>query len=632
MDSWRGSKSGEFRGPVGAGRMLAIVLTVWGMAMIVPGLQRVFDSVDSFGLTVDNDGVVTDVVSPFRSPAKSPAARAGIAPGDQLDLQAMRCVPPQRSQCKDLVMVLGGLGGLQAVMPDRKVTLDLLAVGNRPGRNVTLRSVPAPLDATERLVLFADTAVGCAVILIAFWLVWARPSWMTWGLFLYAIWINPGQSYTYYALIQQSPAAVLAQELAEVLAQGAAFGGFMIFALRFPSDRTEPRWRRIQWAVPFVAVGIGVLTFLAFGNTFGFRTETITDASFLAGYAVDAAVLLILLDRRRTLPPHEEQRMRWVIWGCLIGLPTYIFAELCQSSNLVAHLLGFVPSEALVGLLFLPNGVLAYFASQAVWQHRVVSVSIPLRRGSVLVALSLLLGIPIFQIDEKLNSVQESVHLPTWIWPLLVAPIVIVVMSRLHENAVDVVDRLFNRRFHAAERKIEIAADDIGKAQNLADIDCLLVDTTVSALSLSSGAIFRQESGVFRRTYDSKGWTASMKTELHAETDAALLASLEAATPLRLSPDGLYQDGQPAGLAAPTLAVPVKSGVPEATAVALFGPHSSGNDIDDDEREMLDKFALQAATGYERVVATMLRREVTRLRGQLAALEARGPLEPAGSQ
>ena len=81
--------------------------------MIVPGLQRVIDTLGSFGLSVDNDGIVDDVVAPFASAADSPAADAGIVPGDRIDLKAMRCVPLGTPQCKSLVAVLGGLGGMQ---------------------------------------------------------------------------------------------------------------------------------------------------------------------------------------------------------------------------------------------------------------------------------------------------------------------------------------------------------------------------------------------------------------------------------------------------------------------------------------------------------------------------------------
>jgi len=614
-------------------RLLLILLTLWALAMIAPGLQRVFDSLDSFGLSVDNDGSVTDVVAPFQSPSDSPAAAAGIVNGDRIALKTMRCIPHDTSQCASLIAILGGLGGMHATLRGTEINITILPQSGGPLKIVSLHSAAAPLNSAERLVLFADTIVGVVVILIAFWLVWTRPSWMTWGLFLYVIWFNPGQSYTYYALLQREPVAIFAQEIAESLAQGAAFAGLLLFALRFPEDRTEPRWKKIQWAVPLLAAVVALLTLLSFASIFGFPTEKITELTFLAGYAIDAAVLFILLARRHTLPPQEKQRMNWVLWGCAIGLPAYILAELCQSSGLITHLWGAAPSPAFIGLLYLPNGVLAYFASQAVWQRRVVSVSIPLRHGTILVALSLALGIPIVQLHEKLAHMEEDVRLPAWIWALVVAPIVLLVMQRLHEIAVELLDRVFNRQFHSAHAQMKAANEALAHAGTLPEIDCLLVESAVRALDLSSGAVFRNDGRVLRRTQDTRGWTSSMKKELLPEQDAAAVRTLKDAEPVRLAQDASNAPDQlldlPSGLAAPCLAVPVRSGVPEGTAVALFGPHHSGNDITLEESEMLERLAARAAIAYERVVTTMLRQEVATLKQKLAAQQSATPVNPA---
>jgi len=619
MGSQSSSTEADNKSRVSIGRFLLFLLTLWALAMIVPGLQRVIDSIGSYGLSVDNDGFVTDVVSPFPSAANSPAAAAGIVPGDRIDLKAMRCIPIDAPQCASLVSVLGGLGGTHFALQGRKITLAILPNSSGPPKSVDLESIPAPLNTEERVVLFADTAVGVVVIVIAFWLVWTRPSWMTWGLFLYVIWINPGQSYTFYALLQRWPLAIFAQEVAEALAQGAAFAGLLIFALRFPHDQTEPRWQKVQWAVPLFAVAIAVLTLLGFANMFSYPTERITEVAFLSGLAVDAFVLLILLERRRRLPPLDEKRMRWVIWGCAIGLPAYIFAELCQSSDLFRHLWGFSPSQAFIGLLYLPNGVLAYFASQAVWQRRVVRVWIPLRHGTILVALSLALGVPIFQLHERLTNVEEGFRLPTWIWPLVLAPVFLLLMQRLHESAVELVDRVFNRQFHSAQQELKATSEEIAKAETLEEIDRLLVERMASALCLSSCAVFRCQGNVFRRTRDAKGWGTCTKKELRAESDAIALRSLELGKPVRLSQEDSDSLELPTGMEAPCLSVPVRSGIPEATAVFLLGPHDTGNDIDADEREMLEKLAARAAAGYERVVAQLLRQEVAQLKAQLAS-------------
>ena len=624
MSSRLKSKEAGDLGPLA--RLLLCLLTLWSLAMIVPGLQRVFDSLSSFGLSANNDGVITDVVTPFRSPAESPAANAGIHPGDRVDLQAMNCSLLETRQCAGLDAILGGLGGAQFALPHSQINLAIDPAAGRPARAIDLLSAPAPVTLPGRVVLFADTAMGCIVVVIAFWLVWTRPCWMTWGLFLYVIWINPGQSDTYYALLQRFPVAVIAQEVAEALAQGAAFAGLALFALRFPEDRTEPRWKWAQWLLLPLAIGLAVLGLLSFSNLVGRPTEKISEIGFLLGYAIDAAVLLILFERRRHLPPHEEQRMRWVIWGCVIGLPTYIFAELCQSSDLVRQLWGIAPSQVLIGLLYLPNGVLAYFASQAVWQRRVVSVLIPLRHGTILAALSMAMGVPIFLLHEKLSLLPEHFRMPGWVWFLVIVPVLLLLLDRLHEISVDLVDHAFNRNFHSVQRRLESGRDAMLRAGSLAEIDCLLVESAVDALCLASGAVFRSDGMVLRRNEETKGWTATMKRELRPQSDAIALRSLQVGVPVRMVEADWDSPELPAGLEAPCLSVPIRSEVPEATGVALFGPHETGNDVNADEREMLDRLAEWAASGYERVTIRVLHRQVEQLKAQLAAMQSAVPV------
>jgi hypothetical protein len=124
-----------------------------------------------------------------------------------------------------------------------------------------------------------------------------------------------------------------------------------------------------------------------------------------------------------------------------------------------------------------------------------------------------------------------------------------------------------------------------------------------------------------------------MKKELLPEQDAAAVRTLKVAEPVRLAQDASNAPDQlldlPSGLAAPCLAVPVRSGVPEGTAVALFGPHHSGNDITLEESEMLERLAARAAIAYERVVTTMLRQEVATLKQKLAAQQSATPVNPA---
>ena len=602
-------------------RLLLVVLATWAMVMVVPDLYRVFSSLASFGLVADNDGVIVDVVGPFATPAESPAVAAGITHGDRIDLPAMRCIPLDSSRCKSLLSVLGGLGGKQVVLPGRKIELVIRPADGGATRVARMEAARPAYGWGDRLVLLADTVVAIIVIMAAFRLVWVHPGKITWGFFLYAIWFNPGQTYAYYALLQQWPVAIFVQEIAEALAHGAGFAGLLIFALRFPTDAPSPPWARFEWMAPVLGIVIAALWLASFANAFGFPTETLTSNAFLLGYAVDAAVLFILLQRRRALPAQDQQRMLWVIWGCGIGLSAFIFAEIAQSTSLLQHRLGVSPPPALIGLLYLPNGVLAYFVSVAVLHRRVISVVVPLRYGTILTVLTLAVGIPIVNLHELLSHYQASFQIPEWVWLLVVAPVALVLLQRLHEIGVHMMDRLLNRRFHAARQQLKDAGGAILKASSFDEVDRLLVNVPLQALNLSSGAIFRKQGDIFRREH-SVGWGASPLRELRREEDDAVLRSIDTRASARLPLHVWNRPGLEEELQAPCVAVPVCSDSLGAVAIVLFGPHVNGNDIDQDECEMLSDLATRAAGGYERVAFVLLSKEVTELRASLAELRA----------
>lgn len=607
-----------------AARLLLIVLAAWAIAMIVPDAYRVFGSLGSFGLVVDNDGVVIDTVGPFTTPAASPAAAAGISVGDRVDLRAMRCVPLATPRCRSLLKLIGGLGGPQVVRPHSAVELTIQPAAGGAAKAVRLEATRTTRSWGDRLVLLADTIVGVVVILAACRLVWLRPGAMTWGFFLYVMWFNPGQTFAYYAVLQPWPVAIFVQEIAEALAHGAGYAGLLIFALCFPFGSPRPAMRRYERIALGIGAAITVTWLASFSNAFGEHTETLTSLAFLLGYALDAIVVFILARRRHALPPPDRQRMVWVICGCAIGLPAFIFAEIAQSTSLLQNALGLSLSNVVVGLLYLVNGVLVYFVSVAVLRRRVVSVSIPLRYGTILTVLSLAVGIPIVNLHELLSHYQGNFRIPEWIWLLVIAPITLVLLQRLHELGVKLVDRLLNRRFHAARRQLEAAGEAMLTAQRFEEIDRLLVATVIGALQLSSGASFREENGAFRRVF-AIGWDASQASTLAPERDAEALQSIVQRVPVRLQRTEWDGPDVVARLRDPCIAVPVVSDVLGAVGIALFGAHENGNDIDADECEMLAEFARRAAAGYERAAFVMLREEVADFRSRLGASQKRPP-------
>jgi hypothetical protein len=178
------------------GRILLALLTLYSLCQIVPDFYRIAHPLASFGVSVDDDGTIYDVRSPFDQDEASPAWRAGIRVGDQLDLQKMRCIPVDTEVCASMLALWGGLN---YVLPGRVGTLRLDATGDRPAREVTLTAVTREVSRLHQFVLLLDQLAGVLVVLGGAWLVWLRPGGMTWGFLAYVIEFNPGQAYQFYS-------------------------------------------------------------------------------------------------------------------------------------------------------------------------------------------------------------------------------------------------------------------------------------------------------------------------------------------------------------------------------------------------------------------------------------------------
>ena len=582
-------------------RLLLIGLTLWGLLMIVPDLLRVAQPLGSLGFFANNDGLIYDANGPFPDDASSPAWRAGIRDGDRIDLEKMRCTLGEIAKCGSTLAVLGGV---DFMLPGRAVTIELAANEGRPARQVTLIAEQRPSNALVRAVNVLCQIAGVLVIIAAAWLVWTRPSAMSWGFFLYVNWFNPGQVYAFYAILEQWPLLLFAQGVASIFAQAAGYAGLLLFALRVPNNKTEARWYAAERALPLVALALALMLLAAYGAVFSYPTEMVTRASILAGFVVDLCALAILLVRRRTQTPEDYQRVRWVIWGCLIGLPSFLIAELASTTTIFATRWGdFTPTEDIIGLLYLVNGVLCLFVFEAVRRPRVVNVAIPLRRVTI---LGLALSVPVLILHHEVERMQEHLNLPGWAWVAMGAAAVFLI-SRLHEGAVHLADRYFNREVDEAEKKLGQA---IRGAKEATEIDRLLADETSDALKLASAASFRLQGPVFARARNGAGWGKGKATSI--KTDEPMLGPVPGGKPFSLTD----QDGDglalPTGLARPVLAVPAVSPV-RCFAVSLYGPHVSGTDLDANERAMLVRLAADAAAMYAELDNSDLRGEIARL-------------------
>ena len=594
------------------GRALLVAFTLWALAMIIPDFYRVYQPLGSFGFYANNDGIITDVQGPFVKQTDSPAFQAGLRAGDRLDLEQMRCTPISTLRCAS---AMAALGGFRLVTNQRRAELVMAATPDRPARQVDIVAKQRPYNGWVLVVLLLDQLAAMLVILAAAWLVWTRPGMMTWGFFLYVIWFNPGQSAQYYALLQlYSPIALLAQNLVGAIAQGVGLTGFIWFALRAPTDETTPRWRPVERSLPFVAILLVLLLALSYANLLGYPTEIVTRAGVISGLVVAILGFAILLARQRELPPQDYQRLRWVIWGCLIGLPALVFADAGTTTTLLNFLWpNYSPPEQLWGLLYLINGVLCLLVTEALRKPYVVTVSIPLRRVTI---LGLLLSLPILFLHEGIDHIREGISekvtLPAWAW-IGIAAIILFLTSKLHDTAVHYLDWLFNRSIAKAGGRL---GDAVLKAKSFAEIEAQLVQGVHNALGLASASIFREQDKIFQRTAADHSWDDATRT---LNPNDPLLKPAHARRPYDVDPAAATRNHLPSGPTRPILAVPVGDQL-RCLGLALYGSHATGNALSHEERSMLAELADKAASAFTQLNDDQLRRRIATLESELATI------------
>ncbi len=602
---------GDRNGASLLGRVALLFLTIYALTMIAPDLLRVIRPLGSFGMAMDGDGRIYDVQGPFEDEQDSPAWQAGLRAGDRLDIAAMRCAPVDTSGCASL---MSQWGGVTYVTAGREATFLVASGPEQAPREVKLAAEPRPMNRLLDVVVVLDTIAGVLVVLGAAWLVWTRPGLMTWGFFIYVIQFNPGQAFQFWAWLQLWPRALLAQNVIFLVMQAAAYTGLLLFALRAPVDRAEGRWRAIERALPALAIVFLGVALASMATVFGYPAEIWARSMLLIGFAVSVGALAILIGRRRDLSPREYQRIRWVIWGCLIGLPAYLLAQLSQETSLFGQFLGGgqAPEEA-AGALSLVNGILCLFVVEAVRRPTVVNVWIPLRRAT---AFGLLLSVPVLFLHKQIEVIDEYIHMPYWAW-VVVASGLVYLIARGHELATELMNRLFDRKFIRAEQRLKTVGETIQNSDSLDEIERLLVNEPMSTLGLASAALFREQDGLFTRSL-SAGWAADHADAL--TSNHPLLSGRFDRKPY--TPDSV--DAAHASLAElpddlerPALVVPVGN-ARRCYALVLYGGHEIGTDLDASERQLLGSLAEDAEIAYAQVESDTLRRRIAALESRLA--------------
>jgi len=593
-------------------RVLIALGLAWALVVVVPDFYRVTAPLATLGFQADNSGLIYQVGAPQGATTTGSGALA-LKPGDRIVLSPGACWHPASQRCRDYLAVFGGMAGLTYVRPGTLVTLTIQPAGGGRPADVTIAAQPQDLDPATRIVLALCQVAAVIVLWRAFRLAWEAPSRMTIGFFLFAMWFNPGQYFVLYALLQQQPLLLLVQESLQAIAQGAGYAGFLVFALRFPHDRREHRLRHMEHPAVIVGLVLALLQLASFLNVFGVPTETVTRFAILGGHVVAIMAFIVVWVRLQYQSPLDYQRFRWVLWGCAIGIPAFIFADSNEATSLWARyiwnrglLVGVQPDEWVFEFAFMISGVLTIFIAAAVRHRRIVSVT-PELRALVATVVVLVAGVLIEQsIHYPVTAALTKVGIPEGAHFYLAIVPLVVGSAAVHRGA-HAIDHLFNRGFYAATHVLDEAAKRAMQVDE-EDIDELLVQAPTNALKLASGAVFRETDGAFRSVNVSKEWDDKL-LDLAVPERRPLIEQLRKGAVGQLSAPSKDRLDASDDAAAPALAVPVTTFGERLHAVAAYGVHRNGAALDHLELKLLLQFIDRAAVGYERV-------EVRRLRAQ----------------
>jgi hypothetical protein len=535
----------------------------------------------TFGVTMPTRAAI--ILSVDRG---SPADRAGIRAGDRLiDHRDFEIAPRLRS-----------------AYPGERESVTLAR--NRIVYTVTVTGVPSPaFGIWQRIGGVLAYIPPTVFLIVAFLLVFLRPSVMSWALYLFAVgYFGTAPVFMYWSHVLPPRAY---DALSFVL--NTVFGPWSVlpllpFVLRFPNGDVHGWRRRID---PYVWAFLG-LTYAAcvFEWFIYYRTETTPAWDIIISAVIPLATFLfaglILAKNVATATPSDRQR-----WG---------FLAIGTIASFVAYAIYFVP-----GVPFVVGQVVGFAVvlmplciAYAVFRLRVLDVNFVLNRALVFGLLSLGVIAFVSILDWFFSRVVAVGRLAVGL-ELLATIGVGVLLDRINRTVEGFVESVFFRKRRIAEHHLRRAASALPYATDEAAIIDGLVQVPVDALELTAAALYRRSAGGARF----EGVATAHQTQVAPPgfDGNDLLVRILLADESIVWLDDIRSHLDSANAAIYTLAVPVTVRH-ELVSFTLYGAHTNGAQLDPDEVEMLEELAREAARAYDHVEAERARERYTQFVAQ----------------
>ena len=565
---------------------LVVVLSAVALALILPAVSVGWAESGSWGV----NGNFVARVDPG-----SPAARAGIVPGDRIRFGALPFT--------ERIRILFPIPGSRLTVPVEHVGPS----GSVETRTVTLIAGMSRVAATnlERWLIVFEFLVYVAFVAVGTTLVYLRPSSMTWWLWLYCLgWVPVQWIHWHYAWLP-APALTALFLFDSAFISGGSALPLLPFLLRFPHDRITG-WRA-RWSGPVAALlcaGYAYYIGLAFwrlSDELSRPQVDFLDKAPAAGIFVLGAILLLTTFARAE--DAQKPRLRWVVCGMLFSFVSLFVVYVPVDKPLWLD-------ELAMSLSITMPLAIAY----ATLRHRLLDVRFVINNAVVYGSVAALLVAVVSLIDFVMSRLVADYHLTLGIEAAITIGLGFV-LNRLHGTMERAAERVFFRSRQLAAERLRRVRGALAFASRDATIGNSLIDEPFAALSLASAALFRRApDGTFARTH-ALGWDGDVLAAL--DTEDALVRTLQFERKA-LDPSEVWErrGDLPAGWAAPTLAAPIFSRE-SLEGVVLYGAHRDGTAIDPGEADLLSALCEAAAAAFDHVAYERSQATIAELRRRL---------------
>jgi hypothetical protein len=531
----------------------------------------------TFGIVLPPQRLIVTSVDP-----RSPADRAGVRAGDRLVEHGDFGIPPR----------------VRSAYTGERETLTFER--GRVTRTVTLTAMPdRGFSIWRRIGGVLAYLPPTVFLVVAFLLVFLRPSIMSWAFYLFAVgYFGTGPVFMFWShTLSQSAFLALSFVLSTVFGPWSVLP-LLPFVLRFPNGDVLG-WRRgidrYVWA--FLAVSYAVYVFewrLYFAAESLPSWDVIPSAVIPLGAFALAA--LIVAKNVAMATPSDRQRWSFLAIGTIASFVAYAIYFVPGVPFVVGQVVGFA-------VVLMPICI-AY----AVFRLRVLDVNFVLNRALVYAILSLGVVALISILDWLFSRVIAIGRLAIGV-ELLVTIAIGFLLDRVNRAVERVVELVFFRRRRLSEKYLRRAASALPYATDEAAIADGLVQVPVDAIDLAAAALYRRSAGGAR--FEGVA-TAHQTTIAPPGFDGNhLLVRMLLADENVVWLDDLRTQLDRENAAIYTLAIPVTVRH-ELVSFTLYGAHANGAQLDPDEVALLEELAREASRAYDHVEAVRVRERYAR--------------------